>query len=239
MKHSLYLYYKYCQYGLSLGTLFILLSGREPLLGQDHPAIVRILSQYQPYKDKYEKKAKRYFLKYLKKDHGIGVDYNVVKNYNLAYYPIPIFDAKIAYADTSNIYDLFKNLKLNKRYKPIVLVSRDSSYFGYFAYTPGQRNPLSSEIVMRFMNGTQTYDYTFHEHPKGWFEVIQEFKPDIVFMIAHTRLSFVMIKDNKFYFIGYFNGKQDLVIDPEEWQKDLRKRNKSAWYELLYKRVFR
>jgi len=238
MKH--FLCYKYCKYGLSLAILFLFLSGSEPLLGQDNPAIVHILSQYQPYKDTYEKKARQYFLKYLKKQHhGLDVDYNVVKNYDLAYYPIPIFDAKISYADTSNIYNVFKHLKLNKRYKPMVLVSRDSSYFGCFIYTPGPRYPPSSEIVMRFMNGSVTYDYTLHEQPKSWFEVIQKFKPDMVFMIAHTSLNFVMIKDNKFYFIGYFNGKQNLVVELEEWQKDLRKRNKSAWHELLRKKALR
>ena len=227
------------KYGLSLATLFLFLSGREPLFGQDNPAAVRILSQYRPYQEAYYKKAKRYFLKYLKKDHGIGVDYNVVKNYNLQYYPIPIFDARISYADTSNIYNLFNHLKLNKRYKPMVLVSKDSSYFGDFIFTPADPFPVASKIVLKFFNDRVVYDEFLDTNVKSWFEVIQQFKPDIVFCIAHTSLNLIMIKDNKFYFIGYFNGSLNLAVEPEEWQKDLRERRKTVWYKLLYKKVFR
>lgn len=198
-----------------------------------------IIKQYQKKHEKIKEKGKKLFLKYLKKENGYGFNYYQISKDSLDYTVIPIFSLRISYEDTSNYKNLFKHLKINKKKNPLVLVSKRGKYFGNFFEYPGSIFPRKSEILIKTGDNNKKIDNSeLHELPMKWYYTITKFDPDAIFYIAYTRLSIILVKNNKIYFLGYFNHDPDIVVDSENWIQDFRENQKTEWYKLLDKKVF-
>ena len=222
------------KYKMKLIILFIgllIFFEQYEILGQSVPDVNHIVKQYQENLSTLKEKGRKIYLKHLKKESGYGFSYSQIDKKSLDYTIIPVYKLKLSYKDTSDYNNIFKNLRIKKKKRPLVFVSKNGSYFGNFFDEPNSTFPPQSEILL-------DHNSELHEAPMKSYNAIVEFNPDATFYIAHSRMNITLIKDNEIYFLGYFDHDDEVIVPLDEWMQDFRVKHNTHWSELFDEQIF-
>jgi len=195
-----------------------------------------LLSIVKGYEEKYKRKCHKAIIKYADLYLSPCIkSKSELKRRELVVYPVYIFEInrraseKFVNKGDHDIHSLFSNLSLSKKNQPVFYLSEGDKYFGrLFSTRPGNVWQKSLEVYCDSIIDSGQND------SRREFEIISREKPDLVFIIANTRLDLILYKRNSGFFkLNYFNSSERIFIPINQWVSDLEAKRGLVWQDLI------